>query len=82
MPIYSVRQLNGDKSSKEVLTSKEYEQYIEALMTYEKVLVNIKSSGHVTVEEVPEAYKEEFVQEFVQADRFMEYVNGKVQQIN
>ncbi|OOG93593.1 hypothetical protein BTH41_03586 [Bacillus mycoides] len=70
--------MNGDKSSKEVLTSKEYEQYIEALMTYEKVLVNIKSSGHVTVEEVPEAYKEEFVQ----ADRFMEYVNGKVQQIN
>lgn len=70
--------LNGDKSSKEVLTSKEYEQYIEALMTYEKVQVKIKSSGHVTVEEVPEAYKEEFVQ----ADRFMEYVNGKVQQIN
>ncbi|WP_410982347.1 DUF3600 domain-containing protein [Bacillus cereus] len=70
--------LNGDKSSKEVLTSKEYEQYIDALMTYEKVQVKIKSSGHVTVEEVPEAYKEEFVQ----ADRFMEYVNGKVQQIN
>ncbi len=70
--------LNGDKSSKEELTSEEYEQYIDSLMTYEKVQVKIKSSGHVTVEEVPEAYKEEFVR----ADRFMEYVNGKVQQMN
>ena len=70
--------LNGYKSSKEVLTSEEYEQYIEALMTYEKVQVKIKSSGHVTVEEVPKAYKEDFVK----ADQFMEYVNGKVQQIN
>lgn len=32
-------QLNGLASSKEVLTSEEYEQYIEALIIYEKILV-------------------------------------------
>ncbi|MEH7458968.1 anti-sigma factor [Bacillus pseudomycoides] len=67
--------LNGHKSSKEVLTSEEYKQYIDATMTYEKVLVKTKSSGGITVEEVPDAYKEEFVK----AEQFMEYVNEKVQ---
>ncbi len=32
-------QLNGLPSSKEVLTSEEYEQYIDAIITYEQVLV-------------------------------------------
>lgn len=66
--------LNGHRSSKEVLTSKEYEQYMEALMSYQTVLVKTKSSGGITVEEVPEAYKERFIK----AEQFMEYVNEKV----
>ncbi|MBO1626811.1 DUF3600 domain-containing protein [Bacillus arachidis] len=70
--------LNGEKSSKEVLTSEEYKQYIDALMTYEKIQAKIKSSEGVTINEVPEAYKAEFLQ----ADQFMQYVNEKVQQIN
>ena len=37
--------LNGHKSSKEVLTPEEYEQYMEALMSYQTVLVKTKSSG-------------------------------------
>ncbi|PEY46510.1 DUF3600 domain-containing protein, partial [Bacillus cereus] len=52
--------LNGHKSSKEVLTPEEYEQYMEALMSYQTVLVKTKSSGGITIEEVPEAYKERF----------------------
>ncbi|PEF90612.1 DUF3600 domain-containing protein [Bacillus cereus] len=67
--------LNGHKSSKEVLTPEEYEQYMEALMSYQTVLVKTKSSGGITIEEVPEAYKERFIK----AERFMEYVNEKVQ---
>ncbi|HDR4761956.1 TPA: DUF3600 domain-containing protein [Bacillus thuringiensis] len=66
--------LNGHKSSKEVLTPEEYEQYMEALMSYQTVLVKTKSSGGITVEEVPEAYKERFIK----AAQFMEYVNEKV----
>ncbi|EEM84075.1 ECF-type sigma factor negative effector [Bacillus thuringiensis serovar huazhongensis BGSC 4BD1] len=66
--------LNGHKSSKEVLTPEEYEQYMEALMSYQTVLVKTKSSGGITVEEVPEAYKERFIK----AEQFMEYVNEKV----
>ena len=34
----------------------------------------MKSSGGITVEEVPEAYKERFIK----AEQFMEYVNEKV----
>ncbi|MFJ8528989.1 DUF3600 domain-containing protein [Bacillus sp. NPDC094106] len=70
--------LNGEKSSKEVLTLEEFKQYIDAQMTYEKIQAKIKSSGDVTVKDVPEAYKEEFVK----ADQFMNYVNEKVQKIN
>ncbi|MBE5093359.1 DUF3600 domain-containing protein [Bacillus thuringiensis] len=67
--------LNGHKSSKEVLTPEEYEQYMEALMSYQTVLVKTKSSGGITIEEVPEVYKERFIK----AEQFMEYVNEKVQ---
>ena len=67
--------LNGHKSSKEVLTPEEYEQYMEALMSYQTVLVKTKSSGGITIEEVPEAYKERFIK----AEQFMEYINEKVQ---
>ena len=70
--------LNGEKSSKEVLTLEEFKQYIDAQMTYEKIQAKVKSSGAVTVKDVPEAYKEEFVK----ADQFMNYVSEKVQKIN
>ncbi|KLA33674.1 DUF3600 domain-containing protein [Bacillus cereus] len=66
--------LNGHKSSKEVLTPEEYEQYMEALMLHQTVLVKTKSSGGITVEEVPEAYKERFIK----AEQFMEYVDEKL----
>ena len=65
--------LNGHKSSKEVLTPEEYEQYMEALMSYQTVLVKRNRVG-ITIEEVPEAYKERFIK----AEQFMEYVNEKV----
>ncbi|MED2792359.1 DUF3600 domain-containing protein [Bacillus wiedmannii] len=66
--------LNDHKSSKEVLTPEEYEQYMEALMLHQTVLVKTKSSGGITVEEVPEAYKERFIK----AEQFMEYVDEKL----
>ncbi|MBA9083876.1 hypothetical protein FHR92_000319 [Fontibacillus solani] len=37
-------QLNGQPSSKEVLTSEEYEQYINALITYEQILVESENN--------------------------------------
>lgn len=67
--------LNGHKSSKEVLTPEEYEQYMEALMSYQTVLVKNEIEWGITIEEVPEAYKERFIK----AEQFMEYVNEKVQ---
>ncbi|PFE14826.1 DUF3600 domain-containing protein [Bacillus cereus] len=66
--------LNGHKSSKEVLTQGEFDRYVEALMTYEIVQVKTKSTGGMKVEEVPEAYKERFIN----AKQFMEYVDEKV----
>ena len=66
--------LNGHKSSKEVLTQEEFDRYVEALMIYEIVQVKTKSTGGMKVEEVPEAYKERFIN----AEQFMEYVAEKV----
>ncbi|MES5867007.1 DUF3600 domain-containing protein [Bacillus cereus group sp. RP32] len=66
--------LNGHKSSKEVLTQEEFDRYVEALMTYEIVQGKTKSTGGMKVEEVPEAYKERFIN----AEQFMEYVDEKV----
>lgn len=43
-------------------------------MSHQTVLVKTKSSGGITVEEVPEAYKERFIK----AEQFMEYVDEKV----
>ena len=67
--------LNGEKSSKEVLTHEEYKRYIHALMTYEKVQSKMKSSEAIMIDKVPEEYKVEFQE----ADHFMNYVNEKVQ---
>ncbi|MDP7977871.1 DUF3600 domain-containing protein [Bacillus sp. WLY-B-L8] len=67
--------LNGEKSSKEVLTPEEFKQYIHAQMTYEKIQAKMKSSEPITIDEVPEKYKVEFQE----ADHFMNYVSEKVQ---
>ncbi|HDX9577116.1 TPA: DUF3600 domain-containing protein [Bacillus pseudomycoides] len=66
--------LNGEKSSKEVLTPEEFKQYIHASMTYEKIQAKMKSSEPITVDMVPEEYKVEFQE----ADQFMNYVSEKV----
>ncbi|SFC91846.1 protein of unknown function [Bacillus sp. 491mf] len=66
--------LNGEKSSKEVLTPEEFKQYIHAQMTYEKIQVKMKSSEPITIDKVPEEYKAEFQE----ADHFMNYVSEKV----
>ncbi|MEK5060026.1 anti-sigma factor [Paenibacillus sp. FSL H7-0326] len=49
-------QLNGLKSSKEVLTSEEYENYIDALMTYETIMAQ---SGN-DLENIPSHLQDEF----------------------
>lgn len=66
--------LNGEKSSKEVLTPEEYKQYMHALMTYEKIQSKMKSSEGITIDKVSEEYKAEFQE----ADNFMNYVSEKV----
>lgn len=67
--------LNGNPSSKEVLTSEEYDTYIEALMTYEKIVVQsgLNPSERVKIEDVPIELQEPFQK----ARDFMEYVNNK-----
>lgn len=72
--------LNGDTSSKEILTPSEYEQYIEASMAYEKVLAQGEidtSKGPVEVERLPK----ELQGEFQQAKDFLDYVSNKQQAI-
>ncbi|MFJ8258493.1 DUF3600 domain-containing protein [Peribacillus asahii] len=68
--------LNGNKSSKEILTPEEYERYVEELMTYEKVLAQSgidTSKGPIEVEQLPK----ELQGEFQQAKNFLEYVTNK-----
>ncbi|MEH7392877.1 DUF3600 domain-containing protein [Bacillus sp. JJ1503] len=68
--------LNGLKSSKEILSSEEYTAYIEALMTYEEVLVksNIDpSEGPIDIEMIPS----DLQAEFIKAKDFMSYVDKK-----
>lgn len=65
--------LNGLPSSKEVLTAEEYEQYIQALMTYETTMVKI---GLPYVRE-NDAIPLELQQEFTEAQDMMNYVNDK-----
>ncbi len=73
-------QLNGDRSSKELLSPKEYEQYIEALMIYEKVLAQEEvdtNKGPVEVEKL----SKELQGVFQEAKDVIEYVNKKQQAI-
>ncbi|MBM6618173.1 DUF3600 domain-containing protein [Bacillus sp. RD4P76] len=67
--------LNGNPSSKEVLTSEEYDTYIEALMTFEKIVVQsgLNPSERIKIEDV----SIELQEPFQKARDFMEYVNNK-----
>lgn len=62
-------QLNGVKSSKEVLTAEEYEAYIEALMSYEDILVKSNNDIH----SIPAPLQDDFQQ----ISTFLDYVNDK-----
>lgn len=67
--------LNGNPSSKEILTSEEYDTYIEVLMTFEKIVVQsgLNPSERVKIEDVPIELQEQFQE----ARDFIEYVNNK-----
>ncbi len=73
--------LNAGISSKKILTSEEYEQYIEALMTYEKVLaqgeIDTSKGPIIEVEKLPK----ELQGEFQQAKNVIDYVSNKQQAI-
>ncbi|MFT9850120.1 DUF3600 domain-containing protein [Aneurinibacillus sp. REN35] len=68
--------LNGKKSSRDVLTAQEYERYIDALMTHEKVMAQSgidPSAGPIEIEKLPEVLQ----QEYQAAVDVMEYVSKK-----
>ena len=65
--------LNGQKSSIELLTSKEYEEYIEAIIIYEQIMAksNIKDSDEL--DKIPSELREEFLK----AENILLKVNEK-----
>lgn len=65
--------LNNQPSSKEILTAEEYEQYIQALLTYETVMAQLGVSSPPKVEMVPEGAQKEFLK----ARAVLDYVNEK-----
>lgn len=68
--------LNDQESSIEVLSAEEYELYIEALMTYEKILVQsrINPSNGVDTNEI----QPELLKEFITAKGIMKDVNERI----
>ena len=65
--------LNDELSSKEVLTAEEFEQYIQALITYETVMAKTGVSSPPEIEMVPIDLREAFMN----ARNVLEYVNEK-----
>ncbi|QOY38145.1 DUF3600 domain-containing protein [Anaerobacillus isosaccharinicus] len=65
--------LNGAESSKVILPPQEYDLYIEALMTYEKILV--KSGINPSNRFLDEDIKPEFIEEFIAARGIIRDVN-------
>lgn len=65
--------LNGHPSSKEVLTASQYEEYINALITYEQIMAQsgIKESNEI--DKIPANLQGEFTK----AEAFLMYVNDK-----
>lgn len=70
--------LNDELSSKEVLTAEEFEQYIQALITYETVMAKTGVSSPPEIEMVPIDLQEAFMN----ARNVLEYVNEKQRKIN
>ncbi|WP_240628622.1 DUF3600 domain-containing protein [Bacillus salacetis] len=69
-------QLNGLVSSQEVLTSEEYDAYIDALMVYQQVLAKTGITGPGELDKIPSEMRDEFQA----ASEVLDYVNEK--QIN
>lgn len=67
-------QLNGQKSSKEVLTSSEYEEYIEAIMTYEQIMVQAGIKESIEIDKIPSDLKEDYLK----ASNVLSQVNEKL----
>lgn len=65
--------LNNQPSSKEILTAEEYEQYIQALLTYETVMAQLGVSSPPKVDMIPADSQEEFLK----AQEVLDYVNEK-----
>ncbi len=66
-------QLNELPSSKEVITTEEYEQYIQALMTYETIMAQTGVSSAPDIEIIPEDSQAEFLE----AQEYLRFVNEK-----
>lgn len=65
--------LNDQPSSKEILSAEEYEQYIQALLTYETVMAQVGVSSPPKIEMIPADLQEEFIK----AKAVLDYVNEK-----
>lgn len=63
--------LNGQKSSKELLSSNEYEKYIEAIMMYEQIMAQSGIKESDEVDKIPSELQEEFLE----AQRLLRKVN-------
>jgi hypothetical protein len=69
-------QLNGDRSSRDVLSIDEYDAYLEALIVYERIASRIDSSnGMVHPDKVPEAMKADYTR----ANEVMKQVRDKIE---
>lgn len=66
-------QLNGQPSSKEVLTAEEYDQYIQALMDYETVMSQLDVTSISDAEAIPSELQEKLTK----ARQYLDYVNEK-----
>ncbi|TSI02572.1 DUF3600 domain-containing protein [Lysinibacillus sp. BW-2-10] len=66
-------QLNNLPSSKEILTEEEYEQYIQALLTYETVMAQTGVSTPPDIDRIPTDSQEDFIK----AQEVLNYVNEK-----
>ncbi len=65
--------LNGQQSSKDLLTSREYREYIESQMTYEKIMAQSgQNPKKVDIKDLPA----ELQPEYQKAIDFMDYVNN------
>lgn len=65
--------LNGLPSSKEILTTEEYEQYIQALLDYETIRAQLGVTGALDNTLIPAESQEKFIE----AQEYLNYVNEK-----